>query len=425
MDRFDDMRARGGAGGGGSIDLEGSEATGIAQMGMSAGDRFVGVATGETPVLATAQIEGNSVMAVSDDLSVYVPYKYTLSKTDTTLPISIRNENGMYETINVSLPPNLSEAMTNANSQSTVYVSGNVVINEDGSLIMIWGGYSPSPNSYIIVIHVDKEAKTASSILVQDPFGEGGSVTGVAGVKGLRENFVFVTTSTPAYCNKIYSYSNGEFREIYSVSSYANGPAWYKGGMAIIGNKIIASTVYSSSAYIYSVSKSGSLHASKTLTAYDVKISSNGMLGSRNKAVWTVYDINPSDLTLTKVWEITNGSGAVAVYPDIAGKYVLTAFGIYDMFNGSKVFSTPNESQLTTVNGAFNSKIGWFSYANSNTTQYRITDPDAGEYQIEKCNSTNITMQSGKVYGVALEDIKAGDVGKVKLLFATSPETTA
>lgn len=416
MDRFDDMRARGGAGGaGGGVNVDGTETTGIAQTGISAGKRFVGTPSGELPILSTENILSKKILCVSDDLSVYVPEPPTFNKTSTSFPICIKNESGQYETVIMPLPTNLSDILTKLNIDSVT--ANTVVINEDGTLIALNGYYNGF--KFIMVTEVNKESKTGITYAIENPV-DGFSLYALY---GLRENFIFVKAS--GYYNVIYKYNNGTLTKIFSdeKSSNYNTDIWSRNGVKIIGNYIYCAVQHSSTITIYKLTKNGVQLASINHSGYGVSISDNGLVGlhDSNRSPF-VYDMDLGNLNLTKISNI-DGEYVINktnVYPDSNG-YVITSKGIYNITTGNKVSSTPNS---TTLIDKFESKNGFFVYESPNTNCYKIAFPELGEYAITKCDSTNIVMQSGKVYGVAVEDIKAGEAGKIKLLFRTSAEET-
>ena len=421
MDRFDDMRARGGSGGGGGgVNVDGTEVSIICDTNISAGNRFAGTASGDLPILSSQNIISSDINCVSDDLTVFMKGLSSLTKTVKSFLIYIKDEYGEYEQISIPAPSNLSDVIT-ASGQTSL--SSSAIINEDGTLIMISGTYN-SVMYALVVIEINKETKSGISYAMIPPTV---SVGKFKSIHAIRENFLFAFTSdnnssASNSFNKIYRWGNGEFTEIFSLQGTSK-IYWSNNGIKIIGNYFYACTSNNAgSSYIYKIAKDGTEVASTQLASRNISLSDDGLIGILNndyRAV--VYDMDLKNLNLTQIFYYNVHSGAYSVYPDSNG-YVICSKGIFNLTTGDLIYSSPVSDYLR---GKFDSKKGWLEYISPNTSCYKISEATNGEYIVKKYNSNEPFLEGGKVYGVALEDISAGEVGAGKIMFLGQSETMA
>lgn len=161
MDRFDEMRAKGGAGGsgGGSFDV-GRKITVEAISDINANAVFVGTKNESFAPKVVSSTLGVTFIALSQDERVGVTAQ-TINSTVPTFVLWFLNENGLYDAF--SIPMSVAKSYT-MNTTTTH-------INQDGTLIVI--GTTNSSAGYkgdLLKIDVDVENKTATFTEISDFF---------------------------------------------------------------------------------------------------------------------------------------------------------------------------------------------------------------------------------------------------------------
>ncbi len=418
--------------GGGGITVDGTKVSAIAQTTVSAGDRFVGTATGDTPVFSGNGL-GVSNFAqhiyahgISDDKTVLI-CSDTIYSTDTTIPFYLRSDDGNYELIEAPIEGDLATAITNASTSNVSLTSSTAFysINEDGTLIYI-NGYRYS-NSYTsqtpfeIMIEVDKENRTGTAYILQNAFCSLEEKNRTTRVR-LRGNLLVTLdvdySDGTKYYRSVYKYTDHHFERIYR---YQTTSSTIPNVCETVGDYLI---VYDTSGgNMNKIDKNTGEHLGYVETWRPMGqatygfLTKSGLLSISNGTKGNVYDVNFDGLSYTTVLSLTITSDTM-IYPDVSGGYALTSKGIYNLTTGELVTSAYS-SNGKYIYSNFDSETGWVAGTNIRT----MTPGTDGEYAISRCSSTDFTIESGKVYGVATEDILAGDVGTVKVMF-TSPATT-
>ena len=427
MDRFDDMRARGGAGGaGGGVSVDGTETSILMNADITAGQRFVAEKNeGKSPFIATIA-QTITQYCASRDGSVFMDSS-GLNKTAKTLNVYCKNEDGVtYGAITVDIPEGFEEACTLA-EQSGIS-SSTFCTNEDGTLI--WGGYGGSTSyanrtPFVLVIEIDKETRTGNAKLFVNPFDGGDSrvYTKLGGFMYACGEYLigqinFYQTSNQ-YRIRIFKYTGNSIEEVADISSSQNmQPDW-----CLLKGKYL----YGHNAF-YGQMKKINLNTGNVDMETSIRINNNGkystitedgLLALNYSKTTQVHQLNFDNLTVNKIFEITTDTQGYA-YADESGNYVYTNSGIYDITTKQKVLT--NTTGTSKLPSAFDSKNGWLQTISSKPGLYKIVAPEEGEYLATPCS--NMTVENGKVYGVALEDINGGSVGAGKIMFLGQPETT-
>lgn len=434
MDRFDDMRAKATAsGGGGGVNVDGTEVSIIAQTSLSTGDRFEGIATGELPIcsdngLGISNIKTDTLgFGVSDDRSVLMTGGYIYSQTE-YISFYLKNAEGNYELIQAPIEGNLKEMMESVSLGSIDTSGGNHSVNEDGTLIYIEGNVFNSGTAtrapFVIMVEIDKENRSGRAYAIQNPFATLEEKIRTEGVR-LRGNWLVAYESnyvdTTRHGLSVYKYSNHSFDRIYHYNYTSSKPK----ACQIVGDYLI---VYeSTTGNLWKIDKNTAAHLGfNTMwrpmgqASYSV-LTHKGLLAISNGTKSNVYDVNFDGLSYTTVISVTITSGTM-IYPDEQGGYVLTSKGIYDLTT-KELINSAITSNNKNVYSTFDSKLGVII----GTKIHKVIPATAGEYSAIRCEGADYTTENGKVYGVALEDIRAGEVGAGKIMFLGQPvveETT-
>ena len=462
MDRFDSMRGKqllGGASGSGYGKL-GTQVTVEAQTSFNAGDRFVGVKNDATtmPTLQIARLATTSLLIASEDLSVAV-MNQSITNDSESLIIGFLNEYNEYEQYNVSLPT--------MNFKADITLSTlNTVINEDGSIIMV---YSADANSStiasaynylgVLIINVDVSNKTASASYKTNPFNCG-NMEYSDGNNTYSVETDIVSEASKILLTKKYVLLKSMYRGVYTNSSgsiknsngYIGGLFRYSGGSAISkpfltssstatnyswetcgwrDDDTLVAVLQSSSAsltsIIYKISPSTGSASQATLPQYSTsytdyyRLSENGrylgrgvFISSTDTRHW-VYSIN-ADLSLNDVWNIQASGSDTAkyTYPDNTATYII--FG-----NGGNIYATSDSSVDFTEAPAVSSK--YFGIRNgefyrSGTSKIYLS-PQSSEPEYLISFSDGDATEANKIYGIVPINLAEGAINVAQLLFTT------
>ena len=412
---------------GGSIS-SGIEVGVEAQTNIAKGDRFVGVKN-DSSVDKRVVVSplGITFGVISTDLSVGFPNQQL--GDNEKLPIYFLNENGGYDIYFLNIPQ-ISEVRTALGNPTTAIYSTSIKINDDGTYGFIdfnsvFNKTTKGLDHYVGLITFNKELKEATFEIIKNPLGDVSfslqqtnssniydlhSITAINNCY-FHDNLLFCNIK----CNMVYEGTDAS-TNVQAIIEIPTFNINYKGGYgSAIGTTYCSAKTENG---YYLIGSSSGVHKFSKNEYFGVGgaqikwISKNGKFGctvNTSKYQISLYSIDSVGVGTTLIkTSSTLSSLAIAPYPSEDGTRILTPVGVYDE-NFNQVFS---QSLNAPTNNLFTPNK-WIS----GSSMFSISPVSNQEYLISKTDSTII--ESNKVYGVASEELLAGNSGTARMLFST------